>query len=47
MGSGSTMVACKQLNRKGIGIELDKDYFKIAEDRIKEASNKALEAKKK
>ena len=46
MGSGSTMVACKQLNRKGIGIELDKDYFKIAEDRIKEASNKALEAKK-
>ena len=34
MGSGTTGVACKQLNRKFIGIELDEDYFKIAEDRI-------------
>jgi len=34
MGSGSTGVACKQLNRKFIGIELDEKYFKIAEDRI-------------
>ena len=34
MGSGSTGVACKNLNRNFIGIELDKDYFKIAEDRI-------------
>ena len=34
MGSGSTGVACKQLNRKFIGIELDEQYFKIAEDRI-------------
>jgi site-specific DNA-methyltransferase (adenine-specific) len=34
MGSGSTGVACKQLNRKFIGIELDEHYFKIAEDRI-------------
>ena len=34
MGSGTTGVACKQLNRKFIGIEKDPDYFKIAEDRI-------------
>lgn len=34
MGSGSTGVACKDLNRNFIGIELDKEYFKIAEQRI-------------
>ena len=34
MGSGSTGVACVNTNRKFIGIELDLDYFKIAEQRI-------------
>ncbi len=34
MGSGTTGIACKILNREFIGIELDKDYFKIAEERI-------------
>ena len=34
MGSGTTGVACKNLNRKFIGIELDEDYFNIAKDRI-------------
>jgi len=34
MGSGSTGVACKNLNRNFIGIELDDEYFKIAQDRI-------------
>ena len=34
MGSGTTGVACKNLNRKFIGIELDLGYFKIAEKRI-------------
>ena len=36
MGSGTTGVACKNLNRKFIGIELDPEYFKIAEKRINE-----------
>jgi len=34
MGSGSTMVACKNLNRNGIGIEKEEKYFKIARERI-------------
>jgi site-specific DNA-methyltransferase (adenine-specific) len=34
MGSGTTGVACCNLNRDFIGIELNKDYFKIAEQRI-------------
>lgn len=34
MGSGTTGLACKQLNRNFIGIEIDKDYFSIAKKRI-------------
>ena len=34
MGSGTTGVACKNLNRNFIGIELDDSYFNIAKDRI-------------
>lgn len=37
MGSGSTGVACKNLNRDFIGIEKDENYFKIAENRINNA----------
>ena len=37
MGSGSTGVACMNINRKFIGIELDKNYFDIASKRIEEA----------
>lgn len=36
MGSGSTGVACKNTNRKFIGIELDEEYFNIAKKRINE-----------
>ena len=34
MGSGSTGIACINTNRNFIGIELDEEYFKIAQDRI-------------
>ena len=34
MGSGSTGVACKNLNRNFIGIEMDDKYFEIAKERI-------------
>lgn len=37
MGSGTTGVACANLSRRFIGIELDEKYFKIAYDRIYEA----------
>ena len=36
MGSGTTGIACSILQRKFIGIEKEKDYFEIAEARIKE-----------
>lgn len=38
MGSGSTGVACVNMNRDFIGIELNEDYFKLAEDRIRSAT---------
>ena len=34
MGCGSTGVACMNTNRRFIGIELDKNYFEIAKERI-------------
>ena len=34
MGIGATGVACKELNRNFIGIELDENYFNIAKERI-------------
>ena len=34
MGSGTTGVACKNLNRNFIGIELDETYYNIAKQRI-------------
>jgi DNA modification methylase len=34
MGSGSTGVACRNMNRQFIGIEQDEDIFKIAQSRI-------------
>jgi len=40
MGSGTTGVACKNLNRNFIGIELDENYFKIAKERIENTPNK-------
>lgn len=37
MGSGTTGVACKKLNRNFIGIEIDDEYFNIAAERINNA----------
>ena len=34
MGSGTTAVACKQLNRRFIGFELNKEYCDIANERL-------------
>ena len=42
MGSGSTGVACKNLNRNFIGIEKDPDYFEIAKERIEKADRSKL-----
>ena len=39
MGSGSTGVACVNTNRNFIGIELDENYFNIAESRINQELN--------
>ena len=38
MGSGTTGVACKNLNRSFIGIEKDDEYFEIAKKRIEETT---------
>ena len=37
MGSGTTGVACVNTDRKFIGIEIDKEYFDIAQKRVKGA----------
>jgi len=39
MGSGTTGVACKNLNRNFIGIEIKEVYFNIANERINDALN--------
>ena len=36
MGSGSTMVACQNTNRNGIGIEMNEEYFNISLKRVEE-----------
>ena len=36
MGSGSTGVACKELGRKFIGIEMNEEYYNIALNRLEE-----------
>ena len=42
MGSGSTGVACRNLNRDFIGIELDPNYYEIATERIMEDTQSRL-----
>lgn len=38
MGSGTTGIAARSLNRNFIGIELDETYFKLAEERINQST---------
>ncbi len=42
MGTGTTGIDAKMLNRKFIGIELNKDYFEIATQRIKSTQKNLL-----
>jgi len=47
MGSGTTAMACKQLNRKYIGFEISERYCKIANERLSQRTlNKSLNSKK-
>ena len=43
MGSGTTGVACGNLGRMFVGIEMDEGYFEVAKNRILEAKEKAKE----
>lgn len=40
MGVGSTGIACMRTKRKFIGMEIDKNYFQIAKDRIEDETKK-------
>ena len=42
LSSGSTLVGCLNTNRRGIGIEMDKNYFQIASDRINKPTDTLL-----
>jgi DNA modification methylase len=42
MGSGTTGAACVQTGRNFIGIEIDPNYYAIAEKRIKKAQMQLL-----
>lgn len=39
LGSGSTLIACAFLNRKGIGVDIDENYCKLAKDRLIREAN--------
>jgi site-specific DNA-methyltransferase (adenine-specific) len=34
LGSGSTLIACAETKRKGIGVEMDSNYCEIAKQRL-------------
>lgn len=39
LGSGTTLVACQKLGRRGTGIELDESYFEISCERVQKAAD--------
>ncbi len=39
LGSGTTLVACHRLGRKGIGVEIDEQYCHMARERLKKERN--------
>ncbi len=39
LGSGSTLLACLQTRRKGIGVEIDRSYCELAKNRISQREN--------
>ena len=43
LGSGTTAVACKETGRQYIGFEINENYFKIAQDRVKGISKEDRE----
>lgn len=36
LGSGTAMRVCQQINRRGIGIEINKEYIEMSEERLNE-----------
>lgn len=45
LGSGTTAVACKELERNFIGFEINKEYYEIAIDRLKGVNQIEKQAK--
>ena len=41
-GSSSTLVACQNMSRKGLGIELEKEYCELSKNRLEENYNKII-----
>ena len=39
LGSGTTLIACTMLKRKGIGVEIDKKYCELAKQRLIKETN--------